>query len=178
MINGDELLFVVDENNNPLQTKSRNETHAKHLWHRCSHIWVISSKKQVLCQKRTLLKDVNPGKWEAHFGGHVKYGEDYIDNAVIESREEIGLDRTKNDMIFFQIYKYIHDREFQGIFYTYWNGSTNKLKLEKEEVEEVKWVNIIELQKIFKEKNESWVHHGYEEELLKSINKFFLNHSE
>src|SRR5258708_7805418 len=140
MINGEELLFVVDENNKPLQAKSRSETHAKHLWHRCSHIWIINAKKQILSQKRTLFKDVNPGKWEVHFGGHVKKGEDYINNAIIESKEEIGLDRNKNDMIFFKIYKYLKDKEFQGIFYTSWSNSISDLKLEKEEVEEVKWV--------------------------------------
>ena len=171
MINGDELLFVVGNNNKPLQAKSRNETHAKRLWHRCSHIWVINSKKQILCQKRTMLKDVNPGKWEANFGGHVKGGEDYIDNAIIELKEEIGLDRNKKDMIFFKVYKHTRDREFQGIFYTNWNGSINKLKLEKEEVEEVKWVDIVNLQKIFEEKNKSWTHHDYGEELLNIMSK-------
>lgn len=171
MINSDELLFVVDEDNNPLQAMPRKETHAKHLWHRCSHIWVINSKKQILCQKRTLLKDVNPGKWEAHFGGHVKDKEEYIDNALIESKEEIGLDRTKDDMIFFKIYKYDKDKEFQGIFYTYWDGNSNNLKLEKEEVDEVKWVDSTYLQKIFEEKDKEWVHHDYETELLNSINR-------
>jgi 16S rRNA (adenine1518-N6/adenine1519-N6)-dimethyltransferase len=169
MINANELLFVVDENNNPLQAKPRNETHAKHLWHRCSHIWVINAKKQVLCQKRTMLKDVNPGKWEAHFGGHVRDGEDYLDNAVIESKEEIGLDRDKKEMIFFKIYKYTEDREFQGIYYTYWDGDSTSLRLEKEEVDEVKWVDSMELKKIFREKDKLWVHQGYEGDLLDSI---------
>jgi isopentenyldiphosphate isomerase len=169
MINADELLFVVDQNNNPTQAKPRKVTHTKHLWHRCSHIWVINSKNQVLCQRRSRLKDVNPGKWEAHFGGHVKDKEEYIDNALIESKEEIGLDRNKDDMIFFKTYKYDKDNEFQGIFYTYWNGNANNLKLEKEEVDEIKWVNIIDLQKIFKDKDKQWVYHGYEEDLLNSI---------
>ena len=170
MINGEELLYVVDENNNPLEAKSRNETHAKHLWHRCSHIWIINSQNQILCQKRSQLKDVNPNKWEAHFGGHVREKEEYINNAIIESKEEIGLDRNKEDMIFFKIYKYNKDREFQGIFYTNWDGNISNLKLEKEEVEAIKWVDITDLQHIFKEKNKDWVHHGYEEKLLNFIN--------
>ena len=171
MINGEELLYVVDENNNPVEGKSRNETHAKNLWHRCSHIWVVNSKNQVLCQKRTMLKDKNPGMWEAHFGGHVRYAEEYIDNALIESKEEIGLDRNKEDMIFFKIYKYNKDKEFQGIFYTYWNGDSKDLKLEKEEVETITWIAITELRKIFKEKDKAWVHQGYEEKILNSLSK-------
>ena len=118
-----------------------------------------------------MLKDVNPGKWEAHFGGHVRDGEEYIDNAIIESKEEIGLDREKKDMIFFKIYKYLEDKEFQGIYYTYWNGDIKDLILEEEEVEEIKWVAMTDLQKVFKEKDTLWVHQGYEEELLKMIKR-------
>lgn len=170
MINNEELLFAVDENNNPIEARPRNETHAKHLWHRVSHIWVINAKNQILCQKRTLLKDINPGKWEAHFGGHMRSGEDYRDNAIIETKEEIGLERNKDDMIFFKVHKYLKDKEFQGIFYTKWDGEENELALEKEEVENITWVSIEELQKIFTSKDDTWVQHEYELELLALLN--------
>jgi hypothetical protein len=74
-------------------------------------------------------------------------------------------------MIFFKIYKYIQDKEFQSIFYTNWRNSIDDLKFEKEEVEAVKWVDIVELQKIFRERNKLWVHDGYENDLLTLINK-------
>jgi isopentenyldiphosphate isomerase len=166
MINNEELLFVVDENNNPNQSKSRKDTHAKGLWHRTSHIWIVNTQLQILCQKRSILKDTNPEKWEAHFGGHIRSGEDYIDNAIIEAKEEIGLQRKKEDMIFFGIHKYNRDKEFQGIFYTFWNGDTSELILEKEEVDEIKWISYAELQEVFKNQDERWVHNGYEKNLL------------
>lgn len=34
MINKDELLFVVDENNNPVEPKPRKKVHTKGYWHR------------------------------------------------------------------------------------------------------------------------------------------------
>lgn len=170
MINPEELLFVVDESNNPIQPKIRKEVHANGYWHRVSHIWIINSQKQILCQKRSKLKDVNPGKWEAHFGGHVASQEEYIDNAVKETKEEAGIERKKEDMIFVKVFKYARDKEFQGIFYTTWDGDIRSLTLEKEEVERVAWLNIPELEKIFKEIDASWVHHGYEKELLGTIN--------
>lgn len=166
MINSEELLFVVDENNNPIQAQSRKETHAKKLWHRTSQIWILNSQNQILCQKRSLIKDANPGRWEAHFGGHIRSGEDYIDNAITETKEEVGLNRNKADMIFFKTFKYEKDREFQGIFYTRWDGDISDLMLEEEEVDEVKFINLSKLQKIFRDRNIAWVHKGYEQELL------------
>jgi len=176
MINNEELLFVVDQNNNPIQPKTRKDIHENGYWHRISHIWIFNSQRQILCQKRTMHKDINPGKWEAHFGGHIASREEYVDNAIKEIKEEIGLERAKEDMTFFKIYKYDKDREFQGIFYTKWDGNINTLVLEKEEVEKVAWKDISELKIIFEEKDPSWAYHEYEEDLLltitKSINSF------
>lgn len=172
MINIEELLFVVDQNNSPIQPKTRKEVHNNGYWHRISHIWIVNSQHQILCQKRTIHKDINPGKWEAHFGGHVASNEEYIDNAVNEAKEEIGITRKKEEMIFFKIYKYDKDREFQSIFYTKWDGDIDTLALEQEEVEKVVWKNISELEKIFEEKNLSWAHHEYEKEILSTITNY------
>ncbi len=166
MIDSQELLFVVDKNNNPIQPQTREKTHKKKLWHRTSQVWILNSKQEILCQKRSMLKDAYPGKWEAHFGGHVRNEEEYIDNAVAETREEIGLDRNKEDMIFFKIFRYEKEKEFQGIFYTRWDGKIDKLSIEKEEVDEIKFIELTKVQKIFKEKDTAWVIKGYEKELI------------
>ncbi len=171
MINNEELLFVVDENNSPIEPKTRKEVHENGYWHRISHIWIINSEKQILCQKRSILKDINPGKWEAHFGGHVAAGEEYVDNAVKETKEEVGIDRKKEDMIFVKTYAYQKDKEFQGIFYTKWDGDITTLVLEKEEVEKIAWMNIEELKKIFDENNPIWVHDRYGKDLIDFINE-------
>lgn len=172
MIYPDELLFVVDENNNPIPPKSRKDAHLNKDWHRTTDIWVVNAQKQILCQKRSKLKDVNPDKWEAHFGGHVASGQEYIDNAVIETKEEVGIVRKREDMIFFKVYKYEKDKEFQGLFHTLWNGNIGDITLEEEEVEEVAWKTIQELEKIFKEKDPAWIHHGYEQELLTTLKTY------
>ena len=65
MIDIQELLFVVDENNQPLKPQLRSSAHKNGLWHRTTGIWVINKSKKVLCQKRSLKKDLNPGIWEA-----------------------------------------------------------------------------------------------------------------
>jgi isopentenyldiphosphate isomerase len=172
MINKDELLFVVDENNNPVKPLPRKEVHQKGIWHRTSHVWVLNSQGQILCQKRSLLKDSSPGKWEPFFGGHVEPGEEYVDNAFRELQEELGILVSKNDFHLFKINKYERKKEFQGIHFLQWNGEIKDLKLEKEEIEKVKWFNIDELSKLLNYKNNDWTIKGYEKELLEHLRRF------
>ena len=101
MINKNELLCVVDENDNPLEPKSREETHARRLWHRVAHIWILN-KGSVLCQQRSLLKDKNPGMWESFFGGHLSPNQEYIEGAVKELEEEIGIKVSTDDLNFYK----------------------------------------------------------------------------
>ncbi len=166
MINSDELLFVVDENNNPLEPKSRKEVHAKKLWHRTSHVWVRNPKKLVLCQRRSIMKDFAPGMWEGFFGGHVSAGGDYLDSAKMELEEELGIKADKADFRNFGIFKSESWTEFQGIYGLLWEGNTKDLKLEEEEVEEVAWFETSELRKIFGREDDDWNVQGNELEVL------------
>ncbi len=162
----DELLYTVDELNNPVNPEPRKLAHSQGMWHRTSQIWIVNDTQQVLCQRRSLLKDTNPGKWEAIFGGHLAPGQEYIDCAIIELREELGMAVTKENLDFLFINKREKDREFQGIFRINWNGASSDLQLEKEEVEEVKWISIKDLLKTFKEKDGNWSAFAYEINLL------------
>lgn len=172
MIIKKELLFTVDESNNPIEPMPRDIVHGNGIWHRTNQIWIINDKKQILCQRRSLLKDMNPGKWEALFGGHIKAGQDYVDNALDELREELGIVVKKDDLHFFTIHKSIEHKEFEGIYYLEWNGNLNDLHLEKEEVDQVKWFEINELLEVLvNKKSENWSKFGYEEELLTELQK-------
>jgi isopentenyldiphosphate isomerase len=172
MINTDELLFVVDESNNPIEPKPRKQVHSEGFWHRTAHIWVINSGEQILCQKRSMLKDSNPGKWEAFFGGHMAPGEEYKDNAIIELKEELGISVDKEDLQFFEIFKHERAHEFQAVYYINWNGDINTLKLEKEEVDQVKLFSLEEIYKtIVEEQNKNWTITGYEKDFFKHLRK-------
>src|SRR5581483_7577210 len=102
MINPQELLTVVDEHDNPLTPLPRKEVHAKGLWHRTAGIWVVNTNGQILCQKRSLKKDVHPGLWEAFFGGHVLSGVEYLDSAAREMEEELGIKIDKKNLHFYK----------------------------------------------------------------------------
>lgn len=73
-----EMFFVVDEDDNPLPALPRRLVHDHGVWHRVAHIWILNTAGQILCQQRSLMKELNPGTWEPFFGGHLRPGEDYL----------------------------------------------------------------------------------------------------
>jgi isopentenyldiphosphate isomerase len=170
MINPDELLYSVDEHNNPIKPQPRRLSHKIGIWHRSCHIWIVNSQKEILCQQRSLLKDSNPGLWEPFFGGHLAPKQEYTDAAVCEVREELGLDITANDLQFFKEYRYTPGTEFQGIFILHWDGNVTSLHLEPDEVEQAAWKSIEEIEsQVVRDKNKRWTIMGYDEELLKQL---------
>lgn len=163
----DELLFTVDEFNNPLPAKPRGEVHSKRYWHRTTQIWILNKKKELLCQRRSLTKDVNPGVWEAFFGGHVTADEDYLENAIKEIREELGITASKDEFIFLKIYKLNSGKEFRSVYYLNWDRELTDVIVEKDEIEEVKWFPIEKLIEVLVEnKDKNWNLSGNEREVL------------
>ena len=70
----------------------RGVVHAKGLWHRSIHLWVIDPfNESCLLQRRSMHKDTNPGCWDTSVAGHITSGDDSWTTALRESEEEIGL---------------------------------------------------------------------------------------
>jgi len=86
-----EWFDVVDNNDNVTGKRTRKDVHAQGLLHRAVHIHVISSQNEVIIQKRSQTKDMDPGKWTSACSGHVDSGEDYLEAAVRELKEELDI---------------------------------------------------------------------------------------
>jgi isopentenyldiphosphate isomerase len=174
MINPQELLYVVDENNKPAHTQTRKAVHAKNIWHRTSGIWVLNRKKQILCQKRSLKKDMKPGYWEAFFGGHLKPGESYLENAATELSEELGITTEKTKLIFHKLAKSdkVTHKEFQAIYLYSIDREDIQFPFEKEEIDIIEWFDLDKLYNILvKENDVNWVHKQWDKEILDYIKK-------
>jgi isopentenyldiphosphate isomerase len=86
-----ELLDIVDGNGDPTgEQRQKSYIHAGGLWHRDVHVWVTDGTN-LLEQQRTWNKKIMPGAWDVSVGGHVGVGESYLDAAVRETEEELGL---------------------------------------------------------------------------------------
>jgi isopentenyl-diphosphate delta-isomerase type 1 len=87
-----ELFIVVDENDRFLGYRTRYDCHHdKTLIHRTIGVLIYNSKGEILLQKRSLTKDLNPGKWAVGVGGHVMKGQTYDEAAKREMLEELGI---------------------------------------------------------------------------------------
>ncbi len=169
MIDEEELLFIVDENNNPLEPKPRSFAHKKGFWHRTTGIWIFNSRGQVLCQKRSFKKDTKPGYWEAFFGGHLAVGEDYLQSAANEVNEELGLSVKPQDLIAYKVFKSDNPdhKEFQQVLFLNIDLDISKFDFEKEEIDKLKWVDLDKLRVILVEKKyASWVVKSWDEEII------------
>src|SRR6266700_3262766 len=161
MIDKNEILFVVDEKNHPVKPQERYLVHKKNLWHRTTGIWVINTKKQILCQKRSLKKDTKPGLWEAFFGGHLHPHDSYINSAVVELSEELGIAVQKENLIPYKTFKSDKPthREFQRTFVYKIDRNDTNFYFEKEEIDQIKWIDFEELKNYLLITNDpTWVH--------------------
>jgi len=86
-----ELLPVVDWDDRDIGVAPRAEIHAKGLLHRAVHVVVINAAGEILLQKRSHKKDHYGGWWDVSVGGHVNPGELYVEAAVRELDEEMGI---------------------------------------------------------------------------------------
>ncbi len=170
----DEPFFVVDENDQPLESLPRKLVHGHGVWHRVSHVWLQNDKGQLLCQQRSFEKELLPGFWECFFGGHIRPNETYEDAAIRESREELGINITAEDLRLWKVYKFSdgkgYNNEFMGVFVVRWNGDTKDLTFDDGEVARAAWKDMpIIKQAIVENGGKSWTNVGYELQLLDEL---------
>ena len=146
-----ELIDIVDENNNLTgQVEERWVAFEKGLWRRTVSCWIMNEKGEVLLQKRAGEKRRNPNKW-AKTGGQVDSGETVEEAIYREVKEELGIEIPKEQIEIDSIYK--SDNKNKRFVYNYIFVVDYKLEdyiLQKEEVADVKYFTIEELEKIRK----------------------------
>jgi isopentenyldiphosphate isomerase len=130
-----EILEVVDREGTVVGLARRSELHGNpSLTHRVVHVLVFNHEGELLLQKRSLAKDVAPGKWDTSVGGHVSPGEDVPDAAKREMTEELGISDVKLDFLYTHLFSDHTESELVSSFSCVYNGEIN---FDPEEIEEV-----------------------------------------
>ena len=151
-----ELFDVIDSKGNPAgQIVSREKAHAEGIPHRTAHIWIIRKKEgrvQILLQKRSQNKDSFPGKFDTSSAGHIQAGDEPLESALRELKEELGISATPEQLHFAGTFPISFAKEFHGkmfrdeeiaFVYIYQEPvNTAELVLQTEEVEEVQWFDL------------------------------------
>ena len=152
-----ELFDVIDEDGNKTgQVKERGVAHRDGTLHATVHIWIVRPNQEsgydVLLQKRSECKDSNPGAYDISSAGHVSAGDELMESALREMKEELGIDASVSDLHFVDKFVINYKKEFYGkmfkdseIAFVYvYTGSVDidKLTLQKEELDRVDWFNL------------------------------------
>jgi isopentenyldiphosphate isomerase len=93
MILAEELFPVVDEEGNEIACAPRTVCHdgKSMLLHPVVHFHLFNEKGELFLQKRSMTKDLLPGKWDTSVGGHMSPGESAEEALKREAGEELGL---------------------------------------------------------------------------------------
>jgi len=118
-----ELYDIVDDDDRVIGTAARNACHGNPaLVHRAVHVLVVNAAGELLLQKRSARKDIQPGKWDTSVGGHIEPGESYFAAALREMREELGLSGLPLTFLYRSQIRNAIESENIATYLTRWDG--------------------------------------------------------
>lgn len=135
-----ELFDILDMNGLPTgKTKPRGIPFEEGEYRRVVHIVILSGDGKMLIQQRQFFKSGYPGQWDLTVGGSALAGENGREAAQRELEEEIGLKIDFSNIR--PIVTLAFDRGFDDFFVFVKDVDINTLRLQPEEVRDVKWAD-------------------------------------
>lgn len=151
-----ELLDIVDEQGNPTgKVRERSLVHCHGDRHRTAHVWIIRSNDNgsfdVLLQKRSETKESYPGCYDISSAGHIPAGCGYVESALRELEEELGINAFSEDLRLIG-YRQVnaclefhgrpfHDNEYSAVYLYEKPVNISSLILQESEIESVLWMD-------------------------------------
>jgi isopentenyldiphosphate isomerase len=125
----------------------KSEAHKKGIFHSTVHVWFVTRLGEVLLQQRAETKKTFPLFWDVSVAGHVAAGEEILQAALREIREEIGLTIREEDLIPVGVFKSVQqhengiaDCEFHHTFICVFHQAISDLSLQEEEVKDIRLI--------------------------------------
>ena len=141
-----EYLILVDSNDKPIGNEEKIKCHLPNgKLHRAFTILLFNTEGKLLLTQRSMNKMLWPGDWDGTVASHPRQSETYVSSAERRLPEELGIS-CKLDYLF----KFEYHVKYKNI------GSENevcgtligivknplKIKLVKEEINDMKWVTL------------------------------------
>lgn len=154
-----EYFDIVDDNGLPTGgIVSREIAHRDGIRHRTAHVWIVRRKENgydILLQKRSREKDSFPGMYDTSSAGHIPAGDESLESAIRELKEELGIEAEPGELKYAGIFRDQYEKEFHGSMfrdnevsrvYVYTEPvEIETLTLQESEVEEVRWFDLDEV---------------------------------
>ena len=179
-----EYLDILDEQGNITgKTEERKIVHEQGLWHYHVGIWIMNKQGELLFQKRAITKKRNPNKW-GRTGGHVDAGEAPVKGIIREIKEEIGIDLKEEQLELIEIEKEVNidekiiNRNFVYNYFALVDYPIEEYIIQKEELSEVKYMTIEEMEERRKEKDYNYTFSSWDEENFKKHIKWLKDRRE
>ena len=160
------------------QKKSKSEIHRKGLFHSTVHVWIFTEEGNILIQKRSKKKELNPGVWDVSVAGHIKFNENIKKAAKRETLEETGININTKDLLKIGVYRSINihptaiDKEFFHTYILKIDKNSINLDFKNNEVDDLKFISIEEMESLIREENNKIFidkNRKYYSDVLKSI---------
>lgn len=171
-----EIIDLLDENGQKKGVIDKAVAHKEGQWHRSVHVWVLNDKGEVLLQHRCKEKTFFANCWDCAFAGHIGAGEQSLESAIREGEEELGLKLNKDDFEFLftfkdhLVWKDKISNEFVDVYLVRGNYQIDSLNLQKEEVDDVKWMKFEDFyQLVINNSKDILLHNKEEYDRLKHI---------
>lgn len=196
-----EILDIVDENGMPAGGRIDRETaHREGIRHRTAHVWIMRRKEtcdpgekeavegtngikyEILLQKRSPDKDSYPGCLDISSAGHIPAGDEVVDSAIREMKEELGITILPEQLHFcgkrkFSFQDVFHgkpffDRQVSFVYIVWMDIEKDTMDLQKEEIEDVIWMDFEECIKMVEENS---MKHCIAMEELRMLDRYIQN---
>ncbi len=140
-----ERFPIVDVNGNVTGCATRKECHSgSMLLHPVVHLHVVNERGDIFLQKRSMSKDIQPGKWDTAVGGHVDFGESVKIALFREAKEELGIDIKAPQYICSYCFQSSVEHELVNVFYIRTDDNFSP-KLSQEEIDDARFWSIDEI---------------------------------
>lgn len=149
-------IVYVDENDNEIGSGSLPHALEKEIIRRVSRVILENDKGEILLQKRGNIQSY-PYLWNDSVSGHVDVGETYLEAALREMKEEMGID----GVTLVEMGKHYGEeadgarmrKSFNMLYTGIFNGEP---QIDQHEVSEAKWLPSAEVEKWIEERPEEF----------------------
>ena len=131
-------------------------------YHLVVHIWVLSSRGDILIQRRSDNKKLMPGEWAAT-GGAAISGEDSYTAARRELYEELGIPSNRQTLK--KLTRIKRRNSLLDIWFINTDIESDSLRLQADEVAAARWVSRNELKEMIK----NGQYHNYGKEYFDTV---------
>lgn len=119
----EEWFPLVNEKGETIGKATRAACHSgSKMLHPVVHLHIFNNAGDLYLQKRSMTKDIQPGKWDTAVGGHIDYGETVEEALRREVREELGITGFTPQFIARYIFESAIEKELVNTYRTTYEG--------------------------------------------------------